>query len=132
MLIYCDTSALVKLVIVETETPHLIAWLDGFADLALTSSSVVRTELVRAIRSHSAEKVAKARLLIDGLSLVAFDDELFDAAGELEPPALRSLDALHVASAQRLGSTLTAMVTYDKRMIDAARATGLSVHHPGA
>lgn len=132
MLIYCDTSALVKLVIVERETADFLSWLAELAEPSITSSVLARTELVRAVRGHGQEKVAKARVLLTGLSFVALDEELVDEAADAEPPALRSLDALHVTTAQRIGSTLGAVVTYDKRMIEAARAAGLTVHHPGA
>jgi len=132
VLIYCDTSALVKLVVVEAETTALMGWLTGLTAPALASCALARTELVRAVRGHGQDKVAKARLLIDGLALVMPDDELFDEAAEIAPPTLRSLDALHLATARRIAATLGAVVTYDKRMIEAATAAGLSVHHPGA
>src|SRR5687768_7143815 len=100
MLLYCDTSALVKLVIIETETAELLGWLATFAEPVLISNAVARTELVRAVRSHGPDKVAKARLLIEKISLVMPDNDLFDAAGDVEPPVLRSLDALHLATVQ--------------------------------
>lgn len=132
MLLYCDTSALVKLIVEEPQSDDLDVWLAHVGDVVLASSIIVHTEVVRAVRQHGAGAVEEALRLLDEISIIDLDEDLARSAATLEPRPLRSLDALHVAAALRLGSTLSAVVTYDKRMIDAARAAGLSVLHPGA
>lgn len=69
------------------------------------------------------------RILLDDLFLVALDDALLDAAGELAVD-VRSLDAIHLAAARSLGRDLGAVVTYDERMIRGARELGLEVCSP--
>lgn len=132
MVVYCDTSALVKLIVDEPQSGDLDAWLAGLAEPVLATSIIARTEVVRAVRRHGTAAVEEALRLLDEISVVDLDEDLARSAADLEPESLRSLDALHVATAQRIAPTLAALVTYDKRMIDAARAVGLTVHHPGA
>jgi len=132
VVVYCDTSALVKLIVDEPQSGDLDAWLAGLAEPVLATSIIARTEVVRAVRRHGTAAVEEALRLLDEISVVDLDEDLARSAADLEPESLRSLDALHVATAQRIAPTLAALVTYDKRMIDAARAVGLTVHHPGA
>ncbi len=74
--------------------------------------------------------VAMARRLLRSVDLVRLDDALLDAAGMLEPPALRSLDAIHLAAAHLVAPTLRAVVTYDRRMAEAATSLGFPVAAP--
>jgi len=74
--------------------------------------------------------LAAARLVLNDLRLVRLSDELLDAAALIEPLPLRSLDAIHVASAQSLGDDLGAMITYDERMLVAARSAGVPTLAP--
>ena len=60
----------------------------------------------------------------------AIDDRILDAAGTLEPQVLRTLDAIHLATAMAVGDDLEVIVTYDERMVDAARLLGLSSATP--
>ncbi|MCK9248513.1 MAG: type II toxin-antitoxin system VapC family toxin [Solirubrobacteraceae bacterium] len=127
---YLDTSALVKLVVAEAETPALRAWL-GAADRGPVAGDLVRTELVRAVRRVAPDRVLQARAVLDALTVVAMPAMTFDEAGRIDPTLLRSLDALHLAVALTLGDELEAMVTYDERLAGAARENGIPVLAPG-
>jgi predicted nucleic acid-binding protein len=134
--IYADASALVKLVREEEESDALRAYLDG-ADLV--SSELVLTEIPRAVRRAVAKDPAlpldmllkRAGQLIDVLALRPLDRALLAGAGALAEPALRALDAIHVASAVDL-DPVEAFVTYDERQAAAARLAGLRTMAPGA
>lgn len=127
-ILYLDSSALVKLVIQEPESEALDRFLDSQPDRV--SSALARVEVVRAVRTHGPDAMARARMLLDRLRLLRLDDELLDAAAQLDGAALRSLDAIHLASALALGSALGALVTYDERMAAAAQRLGLPVVAP--
>lgn len=128
MATYLDSSALVKLIVTESETDSLVAHL---ADAGLmTSSSLAEVEVVRAVRKDGAELVADARRALEEIGLIALDERLLRAAADLADDALRTLDAIHVAAAQTLGDDLAELITYDRRMTDAARALGLPVVAP--
>jgi predicted nucleic acid-binding protein len=94
------------------------------------SSALIRVEATRACARYGAEYVARAELALARLALVPVDDEVLRAAAELDPPELRSLDALHLATALSLGADLGVLFTYDHRMLSAARAAGLRVVAP--
>jgi predicted nucleic acid-binding protein len=134
-LFYADPSALVKLVRDEPESPVLRVYLEG-ADLV--SCELVLTELPRAIRRAAARDprlplaalIARAGELVDALALLPLDRDLLAAAGALSEPALRALDAIHVAAAALL-SPVDAFVTYDERQAAAARLAGLRTVCPG-
>jgi uncharacterized protein len=126
--VYLDSSALVKLVVAEPESPALRRYLGGEPERA--SCTLARLEVLRAVRSHGPAALARARRLLQRLNLVPIDDELLDAAAALDPRMLRSLDAIHVAAAQLLGDDLTAVVTYDRRMAAAAGLVDLTVTAP--
>ena len=126
-MLYLDSSALVKLVVVEPESAALESWLGARTDLS--SCALSRTEVRRAVRPSGPDAVARATRLLATTALVQLDDALFDRAGDLEPP-LRSLDAIHLAAALELGDELETVVTYDARMTKAARALGLPVVAP--
>ena len=125
--LYLDASALVKLVVPEQETDALTAYVDQQA--VLTSSSLARVEVMRTVRPHGPAAILAGRSLLAQLDLVQLDDELLDLAAEIDLP-LRSLDAIHVASALELGDALRALITYDAQMTRAAEALGLPVAAP--
>jgi len=127
--IYLDSSALVKRAIVEPESAALEAFLIERPQRA--SCALARTEVIRAVSSHGSDAVRRARDVITGLSeIIQLKDELLDRAANLEPPALRSLDAIHLAAALELADEPGELVTYDQRMQDAARALGFTVVAP--
>jgi predicted nucleic acid-binding protein len=86
--------------------------------------------VVRAVRRHGAPAIGRGRQLLDRFELVRIDDALLDAAALLPVEDLRSLDAIHLAAAQRLGSDLSVLVSYDERMLGAARALRIRVASP--
>ncbi len=134
-LLYADASALVKLVREEAESAALRAYLAG---AALASSELVLTEIPRAIhRAVAADPLLPRDLLlervgelVDALALCPLDRALLAGAGAISAPALRALDAIHVASAASLGAA-EAFVTYDERQAAAARLAGLRTIAPG-
>ncbi|MCA1570895.1 MAG: type II toxin-antitoxin system VapC family toxin [Chloroflexi bacterium] len=128
MSVYLDSSAAVKLIVREAESAALERWLQPHDVLA--SSALLRTELLRAVRRGAPRRIADARAALAAFTLRAVDDEILDAAGDLAPAFIRSLDAIHLATALRLAPELDAIVTYDRRMIEGARAIGLPVASP--
>jgi predicted nucleic acid-binding protein len=129
--LYLDTSALAKLLVDEAESQALRDYLRQHAAVARATSSLVRTELRRAVARVSPELAPGVERLIGRLTLLRVDDDLLDAAGRLVPVSVRSLDALHLVSAERL-PTLTALVSYDERMLRAATDLGMPVARPGS
>ncbi|HSL65487.1 MAG TPA: type II toxin-antitoxin system VapC family toxin [Gaiellaceae bacterium] len=125
---YVDSSALIKLVVPEAESEKLRAELERWTRHA--SSAVARTEVVRAAARVDAAAPARASRVLRALSLIAITDEILDRAAELEPLTLRSLDALHLASALSLEGALGPVVTYDVRLGEAAKTAGLDVLAP--
>ena len=125
-----DSSALTKLVVREQETEPLRAWLAAREDVAWSASSLTRVEVVRAVARAQAAAVPTARRLLAGMDLVPLGPDLLETAADLGPPSLRSLDALHLATALSLGSALGAFVVYDERLARAATEAGLPVVAP--
>ncbi len=129
MAVYVDTSALVKLVVAESETAALRSWLEN-DDRDLVACDLVRTELMRAVRRSVPDRVLQARAVLDSIILVEVSTNVFEEAGRLEPSVLRSLDAIHLAAALDLGDELEGLVTYDDRLAAAAEANGVIVVAP--
>lgn len=129
-LAYLDSSSLVKLVVHDYGSDELRAWLE--AHPAVVSSAIAVTEVRRAIGRLSTRRSLsdRARLVLDGVALLAVDIAVLETAAGLKPPQLRALDAIHVASALSLGADLLAFVTHDERQAAAARAAGLPVSTP--
>ena len=127
-MVYLDSSALVKLVIAEPESPALRRYLGGEPERA--SCALARVEVLRAVRGHGSAALTRARRLLQRLNLVQIDEELLDAAAALDPRVLRSLDAIHLAAAHLFAGELTALVTYDRRMTAAAALVDLTVAAP--
>ena len=127
--LYLDSSALCKLVAPEPQTAALHALLVSH-DGDLVASDLARTELLRMSGGLDPPRRAEARAVLETLILVPLLTRIADAAGVLGPPQLRSLDALHLATALELGDDLAGLVTYDERQADAARQLGLTVVTP--
>lgn len=125
---YLDSSAVVKLVVAEPESSALRAHLRRRRPLV--SSALARTELLRALLPAGEIAVSRGRDVLRRLDLVRINDRILEAAGTLEPAHVRSLDAIHLATAQLLGADLGHVVTYDDRMADAARQLGLKTASP--
>jgi predicted nucleic acid-binding protein len=130
--LYLDSSAIVKLVQREAESEALRRFLRRHRGDERVTSALARVEVVRAVMPGGTEAMAQARRQLARLHQINLDIELLDRAATVVPGTLlRTLDAVHVVSAQLLGSNLRAVVTYDRRMSDAAVATGLPVEAPG-
>lgn len=128
MATYLDSSAIVKLAVREPESLALRRYLRR--KQPLVSSALARTEVLRALLSAGDEAMIRGRAVLQRIDLVRVNDRILNAAGVLRPPELRSLDAIHLATAQELGSELTALVTYDDRMVTAAKQLGCKVAQP--
>ncbi|ORB69153.1 type II toxin-antitoxin system VapC family toxin [Mycobacterium scrofulaceum] len=127
---YLDTSALVKLVVAEDESTALQEYLRAVAADTLFTAALARTELIRAVSGAGAGAVTQARRILDQLDTINLTRGLLDAAADLRPARLRTLDAIHLAAAQRAGTDLRAVVTYDNRMAAAAADLGIVIEAP--
>ena len=127
--LYLDSSAFVKLVVEEPESAAVRAYLAS-RDARRVSSAMLRTESLRAVRYLGPDALATVREGLRRVDLIGIDDRILDAAGTLEPQVLRTLDAIHLSTALAVGDDLEAIVTYDERMLDAARLLGLPTVTP--
>ncbi len=128
-LVYLDTSAFVKLVLPEPETAALVAALT--TTTRLVASEILEVEALRAARRASGEDGATAaRAQLAGVRLLPLTDGIRRRAAELEPVTLRSLDAIHLATALDLGERLADVYAYDVRLAAAATDAGLRVCAP--
>jgi uncharacterized protein len=128
--LYLDASAIVKLAVREAETPALESTLAHCR--AAFSSKLSRVECTRALaRVAGPRAVATLNGAFEALVLHEIDDAVLAGAAALESPTLRSLDAIHLATAMLLGISDLSFVTYDERLARAAEAQGLTVAQPG-
>jgi uncharacterized protein len=127
-LTYVDSSAIVKLVIAEPESKALRRYLTRRQPLV--SSALARTEVARALLPSGPEAVARGETTLRRIGLLRVNDRVLRDAGHLEAAELRSLDAIHLASASQLGLSVKQIVTYDQRMAEAAKTIGWSVACP--
>ena len=126
---YLDTSAFLKLIVTERESPALRRFLARWPER--TSAVLLRTEAVRALRRAGYDsQVGAALRLLGTMRLIRLDEPLLDRASEQEPREMRSLDAVHLGAALTIGSDLGVLVTYDRRLGDAARNRGITVSSP--
>jgi predicted nucleic acid-binding protein len=125
---YLDASALVKLAVREPESDALRRYIRRRRPLI--SSALSRTEVARALLPLGPEAVRRGHNVLGRVDLIRVNDRVLNAAGALLPVDLRSLDAIHLATAQQLGAALVRIVTYDERMASAARALGSTVAAP--
>lgn len=131
--VYVDTSAVAKLFIAEKETSDLRQWLSELSEPHLLSSALLSVELLRLLRLvNPATVTPAAQFLADDVDIVEITPPVLDDATTVLPPRLRTLDAIHLATALDLGAAVDVLLTYDKAFIEAARATGLTVASPGA
>ena len=130
MQLYVDTSALVKLVVVEAESASLRSYLAECASDVRMAAALARTEFVRAVAAHrSIDVLENARRVLTRMHLVTLSNRLLEAAATMAPRELRTLDAIHLAAALT-APDLRAMVTYDSRLAEAAATAGIAVVSP--
>jgi predicted nucleic acid-binding protein len=127
--LYIDTSAAAKLVLEERDSAALRQWLEPHQG-ELCSSDLLRTELQRAVRRAAPDRLVQATAVLEAFLLMQMPTATYETASTLEPSSLRSLDALHLASALGLGDDLEGIVTYDERMTEAAHANGVATFSP--
>lgn len=128
-MLYLDTSALVKLCRIEVETKALRDWLAGRTDEWVTSA-LTEIELTRAVARADPAALAHVPGVLARCDRLEIDERVRADAAVLSPLALRTLDAVHLATALELVRDLAAFVAYDIRLTDAARASGLPVESP--
>lgn len=128
-MIYLDASAIVKLVVDDGESDALRAWLRRRRSPRVTSD-LSRVEVARACMRAAPTAILEAQRAISRLATVPLSRSVLSTAAALPPPEVRSLDALHLASALALGSKMTAFVTYDHRLEAAALSQGIPVARP--
>jgi uncharacterized protein len=124
---YLDTSAFVKLVRSESESPALRRALVG---RELLSSALLTVEGGRAARRYGELAAERAHAALTAITLVPLDEPVLQTAAGLDPAELRSLDALHLATVVSLGADVERLYCYDNRLGDAARALGIEVVEP--
>jgi predicted nucleic acid-binding protein len=125
---YLDSSAIVKLAVREPESAALRRFLRRRRPLV--TSALARTEVARALLPFGAAAVARGEDALSRLDVVRINDRLLRQAGVLLPGELRSLEAIHLATATALGTDLARVCTYDERMANAAADIGLTVVAP--
>jgi predicted nucleic acid-binding protein len=128
MLIYADSSALVKLVVEERESDAARVYLGG--DVTVVASRVGLIEAFRAVRRSDTVAPAPWDELVANVNVRELDRLIADRAASLEPAGLRTLDAIHLATALEIRGEIDAFVTYDTRLADAARTHRLPVVSP--
>lgn len=129
-MIYLDASALVKLLFDEAESEALERWISDRADVPKVTSELSIVEVGRTCRRVDESAMADARRLLAGLDLIPLARPIMEQASVIGPPALRSLDAIHLASARSVGAAVAVLVTYDDRLARAAGADELAVAAP--
>ena len=129
--LYIDSSAVIKLVVAEEETPALRSFLQGSnpwsQPVSLVSSRLTAIEVVRAARRLGPEFVSVAHHALRTLAMITMSREITERAGDFPPAELRTLDAIHCASAKKSG---LGVLAYDRRLCEAARRAGLDTFSP--
>ena len=130
-LYYADSSAVIKLLVEERHSTALAAFYDAHADAEWVSSALLRIEVIRTVARAMPALIPDARDLLSAFSNIAIDDDIVEVAMNEPDRSLRSLDAIHLATARVLTPELDALVTYDDRLVRAATDAGLITVSPG-
>src|ERR1700751_77426 len=129
-MIYLDSAAVVKLVHAEAESAARRDGLDERAETGWISSVLTEIESFRALARYAPEAISRLAAVLDLIDLVGLDPPVRILAQTAKPATVRSLDAIHLGTALHVRPVLTSFVTYDKRLLDAARASGLPADSP--
>jgi uncharacterized protein len=129
-MIYLDSAAVVKLVHAEAESRALREWLDDRAETGWISSVLTEIESFGALARYAPEAISRLPAVLDLIDLVELEPPVRILAQTVKPATVRSLDAIHLGTALHARPALTSFVTYDKRLLDAARAAGLPTDSP--
>lgn len=132
-MIYLDSAAVVKLIHAENETAELVRWLGESPGMPSVSSALTEVEVARALRRRAPAALVSMPAAVAKLVRIDMDPVVRATAAAFQDPHLRSLDAIHLATALLLAAdnALVAFVTYDKRLLAAAAEQGLPVASPG-
>ena len=128
-MIYLDTSAALKLVMPEAETAGLELWIAERAGIPRVSSRLLRIEMLRSVARTAPQRTSRANVVLSAIALLSIDD-VAPAAEVIGDKTLRSLDAIHLATAHGIRTDLSAFVCYEKRLRDSAKGLGLPVEAP--
>ena len=129
-MIYLDSAAVVKLAHAEPESAALRSWLDERAETQWISSVLAEIESFRALARYAPEAASRLPAVLDLIDLIDPDQRIRMLARTVTPVTVRSLDAIHLGTALRSRPSLTSFVTYNKRLLDAAKAAGLPIESP--
>ena len=129
-MIYLDSSALVKLILVEAESAGLREWLAENSEQPMVSSTLHRAEVARAVWRYEPAALGQCYRLMRRVQQLGMSADILDTAGTIPPQILRSGDAIHLASALSIKHYLTAFVAYDKQLLAAADGIGLPTASP--
>lgn len=129
-MIYLDTSAFVKLIWEEKESAALWEYLTAHPEAEHISSTLLALEARRAALRTGGGALPRVDLALDRVGLVGITDAVIGSASRIPEPNLRSLDAIHLATAIMLGRDVDVMLTYDQRLADTASASGIAVAAP--
>lgn len=129
-LYYIDTSAALKLLAEESHSHAFAAFYDKSAGASWVSSALLRIEVIRAVSRVMPAALPEARALLLAFDYVSIDDEVVEAAMNEPDRMLRSLDAIHLATARVLGPDLDGLATYDDRLAAAAKDAAIPVIDP--
>jgi predicted nucleic acid-binding protein len=129
-MIYLDSAAVVKLAHAEAESGALRSWLDERIETAWISSVLTEIEAFRVLARYAPEAASRLPAVLDQIDLIGLEPPIRIMAQTARPAAVRSLDAIHLATALHTRRTLSSFVTYDKRLLAAVRAAGLPAESP--
>jgi uncharacterized protein len=128
-MLYLDSSAIVKLVAPEPQTAGLVETLRSDPDAI--SSALAQVEVTRAVmRAGAPARMSRAAAVLERIALVPIDAGILARAAELQPADLRTLDAIHLATALLLQWDIAGLITYDTRLAAAAAAADIAVLTP--
>jgi hypothetical protein len=135
-MIYLDSAAIVKLIHPEPESGELDAWLTEYIGVPRLTSALAEVEVPRAVLRCAPERLPQIQAVMGTIARIRIGDPVRALAASYRDPTLRSLDAIHLATVQLLANRseekAPTLVTYDKRLLIAAKAVGLPVASPGA
>jgi predicted nucleic acid-binding protein len=129
-MIYLDSAAIVKLAHAEPETPALRTWLSERAETGWVSSVLAEVESFRALARYAPEAAIRLHPVLDQVDLIGLSPRIRLLAQTVRPVTVRSLDAIHLGTALAARDSLAYFITYDRRLLDAATATGLPAEAP--
>ncbi len=127
---YLDTSAALRLVVAESHSRPFAHFYDEHANDAWVSSTLLRVEVMRAVTRGMPAAIPDARDLLQAFDYISIDDDIIDTAMNEPDRQLRSLDAIHLATARLLGADLGGIATYDDRLEVAGTSAGMPIISP--